>query len=121
MEIVAYVFGFFGFLAWLQVSSLEKKLADVERELTRMKGTSYHQDRSALVQATKSYIGQQVRIDLKEDHEDVDIFNYGNSPSGSITVLDSDNEWLLIQVSSKKGSVRKLIRMESVEGISVIK
>ena len=120
MEVLGFVFGIFGLMAFLQTDSLKKRVDELERQLTRMKGTTYHQDRTALVQATKSYIGKNVKIDLKEDHEDVDIINYGNTRYGSIMILDADNEWLLIRVESKKGTVTKLIRMESVERISVV-
>ena len=85
-----------------------------------MKGTSYHEDRTALVKSVREYIGQKVNIDLKEDHEDVDIINYGNTKHGSNTVLDADNEWLLVRIETPKKTVEKLIRMESVERISLI-
>lgn len=61
-----------------------------------------------------------MNIDLKEDHEDVDIINYGNTKHGSNTVLDADNEWLLVRIETPKKTVEKLIRMESVERISLI-
>ena len=121
MEYVGYVFGIFGLMAYLQVSSLKKRIDDLERELTKMKGTSYHEDRSTLLSVAKSYIGQKVKIDLKEGHKDVDIINYGNSNYGSNTILDVDEEWLLIRVDSKNKSKNKLIRMESIERISVMK
>ena len=57
---------------------------------------------------------------MKEDHGDMDIINYGNSKYGSITVLDSDDEWLLIHIESPKETMDKLIRLESIERISLI-
>ena len=107
-------------MAYLQVSSLKSRIDELERELTGMKGTSYYEDRTALVVATKSYIGKKVTLDLKEDHEDVDIYNYGNPKSGSITILDADGEWMLIRIENNKKNITKLIRMESVERISVL-
>ena len=120
MEVLGYVFGIFGLMAYLQVSSLKSRIDELERELTGMKGTSYYEDRTALVVATKSYIGKKVTLDLKEDHEDVDIYNYGNPKSGSITILDADGEWMLIRIENNKKNITKLIRMESVERISVL-
>ena len=58
---------------------------------------------------------------MKEDQEDVDILNYGNSKHGKNIILDCDEEWLLLKIESAKGVKTKLIRMESVERISVIK
>ena len=120
MEYLGFIFGIFGLYAYLQVSSLKNRISDLERELTKMKGTSYHEDRTALVKSVREYIGQKVNIDLKEDHKDVDIINYGNTKHGSNTVLDADNEWLLFRIETPKKTVEKLIRMESVERISLI-
>ena len=120
MEVLGFVFGIFGLLAYLQISTLKSRVDELERELTRMQGTSFHEDRTALVQAAKSYIGQKVNIDLKEDHMDADIVNYGNMKYGTVTVLDADGEWLLVRIENKKKNINKLIRMESVERISVL-
>ena len=120
MEVIGFVFGIFGLMAYLQVSSLKSRIDELERELTGMKGTSYYEDRTALVHAAKSYIGKKVTIDLKEDHEDVDIINYGNPKSGTITILDADGEWMLIHIVNNKKNITKLIRMEAVERISVL-
>ncbi|MBR0450855.1 MAG: hypothetical protein IJI78_02585 [Oscillospiraceae bacterium] len=120
MEYIGFVFGIFGLFAYLQVSSLKKRVDDLERELTKIKGTSYHEDRTALLDAAKTYVGQDVCIELKEDHEDIDIMNYGNTKHGSNTILDADDEWLLVKIKTPKGDKEKLIRMESIERISVI-
>ncbi|MBQ3383781.1 MAG: hypothetical protein IJG59_01055 [Erysipelotrichaceae bacterium] len=120
MEIISYVFGIFGFIAWLEIPALKKKIEDMEREMSRTQGTSYHTDRAALIKAARSYIGKKVNIDLKEDHQDVDIINYGNMIYGTITILDADGEWMLVRVENKKKNIKKLIRLESVEGISVL-
>ncbi|MBR2685572.1 MAG: hypothetical protein IKE59_05950 [Erysipelotrichaceae bacterium] len=121
MEYIGFVFGIFGLMAYLQISELKGSIANLERELTKMKGTSYHEDRTSLLEAAKSYIGKEVSLDMKEDQEDVDILNYGNSKHGKNIILDCDEEWLLLKIESAKGVKTKLIRMESVERISVIK
>ena len=86
-----------------------------------MKGTSFHEDRKALLEAIRSCIGKKVSIDLKEDHEDIDIVSYGNTRYGSNTILDADDEWILLKIDSAKGSKEKLIRMESVKRINQMK
>lgn len=120
MEYIGFVFGIFGLLAYCEISSLKRRISDLERSLTAMQGTSYHEDRTALVRATREYICRQVNIDLLEDHADTDIIMYGNSRHGTNTILDADNEWLLVQIDSPGKSTTKLIRMESVERISLI-
>lgn len=121
MEYAAFIFGIFGLMAYMQVSSLKGRIDEMERQLTQMKGTSYHEDRTALLQAAKTYMNKAVNIDLKEDHEDFDIMNYGNTKHGTNTILDADNEWLLVRIETPKAVKTKLLRMESIERISVIK
>ena len=119
MEYVGFIFGIFGLMAYLQLSSLKNRVASLERELTMIKGTSFHKDRAALLEAAGSYIGKDVKIDLKEDHADFDIINYGNTKYGSNRILDADREWMLVRIESPKGNRDKLIRMESVKRISL--
>lgn len=119
MEYAAFVFAIFGLFAYTSLSSLKTRVDRLERQLTQIRGTSYHEDRKSLLSIVKSCIGKNVSIDLKEDHEDADIIGYGNTGHGSNTVMDADEEWLLVRIESPKGTKEKLIRMESVERISI--
>ena len=121
MQYLGYIFGIFGLMAYLQLSSLKGRVADLEEALTKLKGTSFHDDRKALVQAAKSYVGQKVKLELKEDQQNVDIVMYGNSKHGSNTILDADDDWLAVHVATPKGEKDVLIRMQSIERISVVK
>ena len=120
MEYVGIVFGIFGILAYVQVASLKRRIDALEEQLAQTQGTKAFKDRTALIEAIKSYIGKQVKIELKEDHEDIDVVMYGNTKSGSNTILDADEEWMLVRIESKKGTKEKLIRLASVERISLI-
>ena len=71
MEVVAFILGVFGISAYLQISGLKNRIAALERELTSIKGTSYHEDRGDLVKMVKECIGKKVKVDLKEDHLDI--------------------------------------------------
>ena len=82
MQYLGYIFGIFGLMAYLQLSSLKGRVAKLEEQLTRLKGTSFHDDRKALVQVAKSYIGQKVTLELKEDQQDIDIVMYGTASTG---------------------------------------
>lgn len=119
MQYVALVFGIFGLMAYLEISSLSKRVTELERELARVRGTSYQENHASLLQIVSSYIGQKVVIDLKEDYQDVDVVIYGNSKYGSNVVLDVDDEWVLLRIESKKGNIEKLIRLEAISRISV--
>ena len=121
MEVVAFILGVFGISAYLQISGLKNRIAALERELTGIKGTSYHEDRGDLVKMVNECIGKKVNIDLKEDHMDIDIINYGNTKHGSICIVDADHDWRLVHIETPKGNKDKLIRMESIEGLSIIK
>lgn len=119
MEYLGYIFGIFGLLAYMEVFPLKKRVKELETTLANMKGTNYYENRSSLVRAAQSYVGQKVNLNLKEDYEDPDIINYGNSKYGSVTILDTDEQWMLIHIESPKVSKDKLIRLEAIEGISV--
>ena len=119
MEYIAYVFAVFGLMAYLEVHSLKKRISELEGAMVDLKGTQFHEDRNALLKAASSYIGRKVKIELKEDHQDADVVMYGNTRHGSNTIADIDREWLLLDIETPKGSKEKLIRMESVRGISL--
>ena len=119
MEYVGFVFGIFGLLAYIQSSSLSKRVIALEEELAGIAGTSSFEERRALLEAIDAYIGKPVILDLKEDCEDVDIVMYGNSKYGTNTILDADGDWLLVRIDSAKGIKEKLIRAGSVQRISL--
>lgn len=124
MEIMGLILGVFGLIAYLELSSLKGRTAALEEQLAKLKGTSFHDDRKALVQAAKSYVGQKVKLELKEDQQNVDIVMYGNSKHGSNTILDADEEWMLVHVEppkSGKAGKDKLIRMASIQRISLVR
>ena len=121
MQYAAFVFGIFGLFAYLELSSIKKRVAELERELTKMKGTSYHEDRTSLLKIAQSCTGEKVQLDMAEDNMDTDVVMYGNTKHGSITILDCDEDWMLVRIESPKGVKTKLLRMESVERITVIK
>ena len=120
MEYVGFIFGIFGLLAFLEASSLKKRVAALEESLTKTRGTSFHEERQSLVAAAKDYIGQEVILGFKEDHGDVDVINYGNTKHGSNTILDVDEDWLLVRIEMPKGSKEKLLRMQSIQSIQAI-
>ncbi len=120
MEYVGFIFGIFGIVAYVELSSLKKRVMALEEELSGIAGTTRFEERRALLGAVDAYIGKQVILDLREDCEDTDIMMYGNSKHGTNTILDADGEWLLVRVDSAKGSKEKLIRAGSIQRISLV-
>ena len=120
MEYLGIIFGIFGLVAYAELASLKKKVTALEKELSGIAGTPSFEERRALLDAVESYIGKQVVLDLKEDCEDADIMMYGNSKHGSNTILDADDDWILVRIDSAKGGKEKLIRAGSVQRISLV-
>lgn len=119
MEYVAFVFAIFGLMAYLQVTSLKNRVKVLEEQLAKIGGTTQFEERAGLQQAARDYLGKAVRIELKEEQEDPDIIMYGNTKHGSNTILDVDEEWLLVHVCTPKGEKDKLIRLGSVQRVSL--
>ena len=120
MEYVCLVFGIFGFIAFCQMSSLETKLKNLEEQFSKMEGTPAHAQRMELIEASKEYIGKNVQLHLKEDYQDIDITLYGNTKKGSNTIVDCDEDWMLVHVETPKGEKNKLIRMNAIMRVTVI-
>lgn len=120
MEYAGFVFGIFGLMAYLQISSLKSRIAELERQMTAVKGSSYHEDRKGLIQTLKKCVGKKVSIELKEDHEDVDLMTYGNGKNGSVIIADIDDQWTLVVIENPKVRKEKLIRLESIDRISLL-
>ena len=120
MQYLSYVLAIFGFMAYMEVYSLKRRVAELEKAMADLKGTPFHEDRNALFKAASAYIGKKVKIEFKEDHQDVDVMMYGNTRHGSNTLTDLDREWLLVTVETPKGTKEKLIRMGSVQRISLL-
>lgn len=117
MVYVAFVFAIFGLMAYLEISGLKKRVDELERTLSKQEGTSYYNSRKSLSQIARSYIGKPVSLTMKEGHMDPDIISYGNTKHGSNTIMDVDEDWVLIRIKTPKGEKEKLIRLESIQTI----
>lgn len=120
MQYAAFIFAIFGLLAYLELSSLKKRIAELERQLSTIQGTRYAAERSSRAAAVQSYIGRRVKLELKEDHEDVDVVMYGNTRHGSNTILDADEDWMLVRIDGPKGVKEKLLRLESIQNVTLV-
>lgn len=119
MEYLGFIFGIFGLIAHGEVLGLKNRIIALENQMAKTEGTTYHEERISLITAIKSYIGKAVIIEQYEDYADPDIISCGNSKYGSTTVLDADDDWIMISIESKKGKKLKLIRPGSVSSISL--
>ncbi|MCR5720393.1 MAG: hypothetical protein K6F84_07495, partial [Lachnospiraceae bacterium] len=118
MEYVGLVLGIFGLAAFCELASMKTRIKALESQMSKTEGTDFYEARKNLLAAVKSYIGEKVIIDFKEDCADVDVIMYGNSKNGSNIIKDVDEDWILVCIDCAKMHKNKLIRLESVLRIS---
>ncbi len=121
MEYIGYVFGIFGLVAYLQCSSLKSRIENLESQLAKLEGTSFHEDRQSLMRMAKAHIGERVKIEFREDLEDTDVIMYGNTRNSSNVITDVDDDWIKVLIESPKVSKEKLIRIQSVQSLTIEK
>ena len=117
MEYIGLIFGIFGFFAYCSLSSLRKRVMNLESQISKITGASACKERESLVEIAKSYVGKKVVLDLKEDYVNIDVAD-GSSKHESNTILDVDDSWLLIRIDDPKGAKIKMIRIEAINTIS---
>lgn len=123
MEVLGYigfVFGIFGLLAFCSQSGLKKRIKRLEDELASAKGTSYSMSKESLAKLAAEYKNQQVKIEFKEDCWDSDVITYGNTKGKNI-ILDADENWILVEITTPKKTLQKLFRLDSIDGLTLIK
>lgn len=118
MDTVSFCFGIFGFLAFCYVIPLQSRISKLEKQLSLVKGTSFYDERESLREAIGAYIGKSVKIDMREEEPDADIVNYGNTKYGKNVIIDADDEWVLVEITSAKGTKEKLLRISSIRRIT---
>lgn len=119
MEYLGYAFGFFGFLAFIQLSSVKGRIANLERLLSE-KGVA--DIRPDLFGILEDYVGAEVEISFYEDEEEIDVLTrFQNRRKGdSVRIVDYDEKWVLVQASNAKEQKKILIRLSSIKGLTKI-
>ncbi len=120
MVYVAFVFGLFGLIAFCEIESMKKRINDLENMLAKMEGSPLYETRTSLVRVAGTYIGKTVKLHMKEDYTDFDIVNYGNTKHGLVTILDVDDDWMHVRITTPKGVKEKLLRIDGVGGIAEV-
>ncbi len=117
---VALVFGLMGVFAFCSQSDLKKRIKRLEDELASTKGSSYALSKESLAKFAKENIGQQVKISFKEDCWDSDVISYGNT-KGKNVILDADENWILVEITTPKKTLQKIFRIDSIDGLTLVK
>lgn len=116
MEIIGFIFGIFGFMAFISLSSLKGRVRSLEMQMRSLQGTGYAAEKASLREAARAYIGQPVKLSFKEDEEDPDVL-LCNVKAGTCTLADVDEDWLLVRLEHNHSVKEKLIRLESLASI----
>ena len=123
METMAYIFGFFGFLAFCCMSSLQSRIKKMENKFEEhfasAKGTPSYEERMALLKVIRGYVGKKVTLEFQGEEFDNDLVN-AEVRKGSCTILDADRDWVLVNVSYDKVNKDKLIRLKEISRIKGI-
>lgn len=117
MEYLGFVFGIFGFIAYLSVSSLKGRVSELERQLRSIRGTGFAQEKQSLLAAARGYLGKDVALRFREDEEDPDVL-MAAMKMGRCTLLDADEDWLLVHVEHHGAALDRLIRLDTVAALS---
>ncbi len=117
---VALVFGLMGVFAFCSQSDLKKRIKRLEDELASTKGSSYALSKESLAKFARENIGQQVKISFKEDCWDSDVISYGNT-KGKNVILDADENWILVEITTPKKTLQKIFRIDSIDGLTLVK
>ncbi len=117
---VALVFGLMGVFAFCSQSDLKKRIKRLEDELASTKGSSYALSKESLAKFARENIRQQVKISFKEDCWDSDVISYGNT-KGKNVILDADENWILVEITTPKKTLQKIFRIDSIDGLTLVK
>ena len=118
---IGFVFGLFGFIAFCSQSGLKKRIKRLEDALAQTKGTSFAISKESLAKIASDYVGQRVKISFKEDCWDSDVITYGNTKRGKNVILDADENWILVEVTTPKNTLQKIFRLDSIDGLTLVK
>ncbi|MBR2672063.1 MAG: hypothetical protein IKE27_07665 [Oscillospiraceae bacterium] len=119
MEYVAFIFAIFGFFAYIELSKLKNRVNDLEAQLSKIKGTSHFESAQTIKKLVEQNLGRRVYLNLREGYEDQEIY-MAVYQKREIVMVDADGGWILVNVGSPKGTLEKLIRVESIQSIDVV-
>ena len=118
MEYVAFFFGILGLFAFLNQSSLKKRVADLEKQMRALSGTDYAKEMRSLHEAAQGLVGQTVKLGFREDEEDSDVLAAALG-KGACTLVDVDSGWLLVRIEHHGVVKEKLLRLDALKSIGV--
>ena len=116
MEYIIWVPAILGLLAFLSIGDLKKRIRVLEDQLSSMKGSPAHAEKTALRKLLNDYVGKNIELEFRGEEMDSDLC----VPGSKCTVLTVDEEWVFVQISDKKGEREKLFRLSQINGVKGI-
>ena len=120
METLTMMCSMLGFFAFLSVFSLSSRIQKLERELRSGSNSNGEGvvERQNLGEHIQEYIGKNVKLDFYDDEEDMDVFQ--SESTGTVTIADCDDRWVLVHLENRKKTQDKLLRIDSIKSIGVM-
>ena len=120
METVTMIWSIFGFCAFLSVFSLSSRIQNLERKLRSRSDENGElvTEKQNLGAHIQKYIGKNVKLDFYDEEEDVDVLQ--SESTGTVTIVDCDDKWVLVHLENRKKTQDKLLRVDSIKSIGVM-
>ncbi len=113
MEYILWIFAILGLLAFLGIGDLRRRVRLLEDQLSSMKGSPAHAEKTALRKLLNDYVGKEINLEFRGEEFDGDLC----VPGSKCKVLAVDEEWLFVQITDKKGEREKLFRLSTISGV----
>ena len=113
MEYIVWVPALLGLFAFLSIGELKTRINRLEDQLSSMKGSPAHAEKTALKKLLDDCVNKNVELEFRGDQYDVDL----SVPGTTCTVLAVDEEWVFVRIVTRKEEKEKLFRLSQISGV----
>lgn len=116
MEYIVWVPALLGLFAFLSIGELKTRINRLEDQLSSMKGSPAHAEKTALKKLLDDCVNKNVELEFRGDQYDGDL----SVPGTTCTVLAVDEEWVFVRIVTRKEEKEKLFRLSQISGVKGI-
>lgn len=109
-------FEFLGFIAFIQVFSLQGRVSKLEKQLRETNNGEESNSLNDLSESLQKRVGKCVKFDFYDNEEDYELYSF-NAKNSFVQIVDVDEKWVHVHAESKNKKIDKLIRISSIKGI----
>jgi len=113
MEYIIWVPAILGLVAFFSIGDLKARIRKLEDQLSSIKGSPAHAEKTALRKLLGDYVGKNVKLEFRGEEYDGDL----SVPGSKCTILAVDEEWVFVQITDKKGEKEKLFRLSQISSV----